>query len=330
MKTPSWFLQKSFIAYTLMPLSFVYYAVAKIVFWLRGHDVPQNKIPIVCVGGILAGGVGKTPIVRELAHAFNAPVVMRGYGRNDTHETKQVRKKDNVDNVGDEAKMLFDNGINVYVGARKKSIEQINADARIGPCPRAIILDDGFQNPTIRKNFSVLVFDEKIGFGNGFLLPAGPLREPVSTGIRRADAICVVQGTIQKTKNEKCDVFMSEIKKYGKPIFIVKTETVVPISNRANQISYVAFSGIGYPQKFFDSIREKINLVDEIPFPDHYNFTDLELRDLRARAKKLNAKLITTEKDFARLPTAMRRIVVVAPQVITLPQGLIDLIKRKA
>ena len=177
MKTPRWFLKRNIISYLLWPLSGIYYVASRAVYNTRKIKIYKSRRPIVCFGNILAGGVGKTPIVRNVAKFFDAPVVMRGY-----------KKSDKTDGVGDEAKMLSNDGILVHVGDRKSNLILLNNQESQSP----IIMDDGFQNPSIKKDISVLVFDELIGFGNGFMLPAGPLRETVY-GIERADAIIVIK-----------------------------------------------------------------------------------------------------------------------------------------
>lgn len=152
-------------------------------------------------------------------------------------------------------------------------------------------MDDGFQNPIIKKDISVLVFDENIGFGNGFLLPAGPLREP-KFAIKRADAIMVIKNN-NKTKKSK---FIECLKKYNLPLFYATNKTTIPKNNG----KIISFAGIGYPQKFFDSILPKS--VKEISFPDHYEYKKNDLEKLIHLAESEKAKLITTEKDWVRLP----------------------------
>ena len=148
-------------------------------------------------------------------------------------------------------------------------------------------MDDGFQNSSIHKDISVLVFDEHLGFGNGFILPAGPLREPKSA-IHRADAIIVI-------KNK--DVASNFALPTNIPIFYAHNKEVCPYDENTN---VVAFAGIGYPEKFFKNIPVKI--VDKRSFPDHYQYTDKDIKDLIELAKSKNAKLLTTEKDWVRLP----------------------------
>lgn len=272
MKTPKWFLKKNIVSLALCPLSLFYFIGSKIVFNLRKKREYVSRRPVICFGNILSGGVGKTPIVRNVAKFFDAPVVMRGY-----------KKSEQTDSIGDEAKMLSMDDILVHVGNRKSNLILLNKQDSSSP----IIMDDGFQNSGIKKDVSVLVFDESIGFGNGFLLPAGPLREKKSA-ILRADAIILI-----KRKNVHPYFALPT----NIPIFYAKNSEICPYDKKTNVI---AFAGIGYPEKFFDNIPCKI--VEKISFPDHYQYTDEDINKLINMADEKNAKLLTTKKDWVRIP----------------------------
>lgn len=272
MKTPNWFLKKNIISYALLPFSLVYLIGTRIVFNIRQKHEYISRRPIICFGNILSGGVGKTPIVRNVAKFFDAPVVMRGY-----------KKSKYTSNIGDEAKMLSMDGILVHVGNRKSNLILLNKQKSNSP----IIMDDGFQNSSIKKDISILVFDESIGFGNGFLLPAGPLRETKSA-IRRADAVILI-----KRKNVMPDFALPT----NIPIFYAKNSEICPYGDDTNVI---AFAGIGYPEKFFNNVP--CNVIEKISFPDHYQYTDTDIKNLINKASEKNAKLLTTEKDWVRIP----------------------------
>ena len=281
MKTPKWFLKKNIIACALLPFAGMYYVVSRGVFRMRARHPLQSRRPIICIGNILAGGVGKTPIVRQIAEFFDAPVVMRGY-----------KKSNATNNIGDEALMLARGGLNVHTGDRKSNIVLLNKQKQTTP----IVMDDGFQNPSIKKDISVIVVDSEFGFGNGFLLPAGPKREPVSA-LRRADAIIVI-----KSHNEK-NVLLPA----GIPVFYAENTTVSPYGVGEK---LVAFAGIGYPEKFFCRLQ---NVVARVPYPDHYQYTDADIKKLLDLAARHNAKLVTTEKDWVRLPTNVQKKIKYAP-----------------
>ncbi len=299
MKTPWWFLRKNIVAFLLVPVSWVYYCASKIVFWVRSVNPLVSRRPIICVGNIFAGGVGKTPVVRAIAQYFDAPIVMRGYKKN---------KK--TGDVGDEANMLARNGLAVHVGDRKSNIVLLNnQNQELGP----IVMDDGLQNPTIKKDVSVMVFDQGLGFGNGFLLPAGPLRAPKRSA-KKADAIIVIRNAKPK-KNFKTPKNV--------PVFYAKNQTVSPYTD---DVKLVAFAGIGYPKKFFKSLN---NVVATRAFPDHYQYTSDDLNKLIALADKKNAKLITTEKDWVRLPVELRDTIKYARLDTVIDNVFFDWIQEK-
>ncbi|MDR0967316.1 MAG: tetraacyldisaccharide 4'-kinase [Rickettsiales bacterium] len=280
MKTPNWFIKKNFIAIILLPLSLLYFFISKLVFIFWSFWQKSSKTPVICVGGLLAGGVGKTPIVLQIAKKLKSPVIMRGYMG------------------GDEAKMLSEKGVKVFTGNRKNNINFINKNIKA----HTIIMDDGFSNPTIKKDISVLVFDGKIFNGNGFLLPAGPMREPLCA-ILRSDAIIIIG------KNNK---IKEKLKKYKKPIFFAENKNIFPKKLKKN---IIAFAGIGYPSKFFNNLN--IKPIKTISFPDHYQYKEQDIKNLLNLAKKNNADLITTEKDFVRLPNyAQKKIKVVKLETI--------------
>ena len=272
MKTPKWFMKRNFLSCILYPLSLFYFIGSKLVFKTRKNFEYVSRRPIICFGNILSGGVGKTPIVRNVAKFFDAPVVMRGY-----------KKSKQTSDIGDEAKMLSSDNILVHVGSRKSNLVLLNKQNSDTP----IIMDDGFQNSSIKKDISVLVFDEGIGFGNGFLLPAGPLREGVS-GVYRADAIVLI-------KREK--VHPKFALPTNIPIFTAKNSEVCPYDENTDVI---AFAGIGYPEKFFNNIP--CNIIEKISFPDHYQYSDEDIKKLIDLSRKKKAKLLTTEKDWVRIP----------------------------
>lgn len=299
MKTPRWFLKKNLLAFLLMPVSWVYFCVSKIVFMFRSINPLISRRPIICVGNIFAGGVGKTPVVRAIAQYFDAPIVMRGY-----------KKNDETGDAGDEANMLARSGLVVHVGDRKSNVILLNnQNQELGP----IIMDDGLQNPTIKKDVSIMVFDQGLGYGNGFLLPAGPLRAP-KCAAKKADAIIIIASPKPKKKFKTPK---------NVPVFYAKNQTVSPYTADTR---LVAFAGIGYPDKFFRSLD---NVVATRSFPDHYQYTSEDLNKLILLAQKKNAKLITTEKDWVRLPLELRDTIKYARLDTVIDNTFFDWIKEK-
>ena len=275
MKTPWWFLSKNPVSLLLAPVSWLYYGVGRIVYFARTLHPLKSRRPIICIGNILAGGVGKTPVVRAIANHYGSPVVMRGY-----------KKSAKTGNIGDEAIMLSRTGIAVHVGDRKSNITLLIKQKDDTP----IIMDDGLQNPTIKKDISIIVFDQGLGYGNGLMLPAGPLRVPKRMA-KNADAIIVINNN-KPRKNFTLPA--------GIPVFYAKNQTTSPYDEDEK---LVAFAGIGYPKKFFGALK---NVVARRSFPDHYQYTGEDIERLMSLAAKKKAKLITTEKDWVRLPIEIR------------------------
>ena len=297
MKTPWWFLHKTPLAFILLPIAGVYYIFSRMVYGWRKMFAYRSRRKIICIGGMLAGGVGKTPIVREIANRFDLPVVMRGY-----------RRSAKTGNIGDEATMMMHDGIAVHVGHRKSNIMLLNRQSDNGP----ILMDDGLQNPSIKKDISIVVMDESLGFGNGFLLPAGPLREPAKH-IARADAIIVIK------KDKKRKMKLPE----NVPVFYATNKNIMP-AGRYNRV--VAFAGIGYPKKFFRAVP---NVVARRAFGDHYQYTDKDIESLFKLATKKNAKLLTTEKDWVRLPENVRDNIKFVKLEMVIEEKFFDWLKEK-
>lgn len=276
MKTPWWFLHKTPLAFILLPVSWVYYLFSRLIYAFRKIGAYKSRRKIICIGNIMAGGVGKTPIVREIAEFLDSPVVMRGY-----------KKSAKTGNVGDEASMLARSGLQVHVGDRKSNVILLDKQNEENS---PIVMDDGFQNPKIHKDISILVFDQGLGYGNGFLLPAGPLREPCRA-VKRADAVIII-----KNKKPKKNFKLPD----NVPVFYASGKTISPYDESEK---LYAFAGIGYPKKFFNSLK---NVVGKKAFPDHYQYTDEDLKKLIDNAERKDAKLITTEKDWMRIPVELR------------------------
>ena len=299
MKTPWWFGHKTPLAFMLVPVSWVYWAASRLVYKIRGFRAYTSRRPVICIGNILAGGVGKTPIVRALANEFDAPVVCRGY-----------KKGAKTGNIGDEAAMLAADGLQVHTGNRRANVMLLDRQADNTP----IIMDDGYQNPTVKKTVSVLVFDESVGMGNGFLLPAGPLRQG-RRAISGADAVIVIKSGAPARKN-----FMLPT---NIPVFYAHTKTVSPYS-RATKV--VAFAGIGYPKKFFRALP---GVVATRSFADHHQYTDGEIAALYKLAARRGAKLVTTQKDWMRLGAADREKIKYAELKIDIDNAFFEWLRGK-
>lgn len=308
----------------LTPFSWVYgWAAARRIKTTQSFDV---GIPVICVGNATLGGTGKTPIAIYLLKSLrrmglNAVGLTRGYGG---HEKGPIPVRDthSAADVGDEPLLLARHGP-VWVAAGRDE----GARAARSHGAQAIIMDDGHQNPQVQKTLSLLVVDAEIGFGNGCVFPAGPLREKLEPSLARADAIILMK----PSSDYEIDDHLTEQLK-GK---IVIPAYLAP-ANAPPKGKLYAFAGIGRPNKFFDSLRRHGGeIVEEVPYSDHYKYKNEDIENLFMLASEYGATLITTEKDHVRLPKGYKRgiqawpVSVVFEDELTL-RGLLHPVLRQA
>jgi len=256
----------------------------------------RTSVPLICVGNVTAGGAGKTPVVLDLGARLlktgrAVHFLSRGYGGRTFGPKLIAPDRHTAVEVGDEP-LLLARTAPTWVAADRLSGARIAA--REGA--QVVIMDDGFQSPRLIKDLSFLIFDGDSGIGNGALLPAGPMREPLGIALRRAQAAVIIgddRHNLARYIPKRITVFQADM------------VPIRPMSDTPGRV--VAFAGIGRPEKFFQTLAKAgYDLADTVAFPDHNLFADSELADLRARAKHHGAQLITTEKDFVRL-TPMER-----------------------
>jgi tetraacyldisaccharide 4'-kinase len=247
--------------------------------------------PVICVGNLTLGGTGKTPITRLiramlLERGIVAHVLLRGHGGKLKGPTRVALGRHASRHVGDEALLHARDGPTWIARDRVWG-----ARAAIKSGAHAVLLDDGFQNPGLAKDLSILVFDAAHGVGNGRVFPAGPLREPIRAGLKRADMVVLMGAPLRATPG-----YLSTFKG---PVLSARVEPTTPPPTGP----LIGFCGIGRPQRFFDAVRAAGgDLIDGVPFSDHHVYSDGEIDGLRKLANAHRARLITTEKDFVRLP----------------------------
>ncbi|MCR9215212.1 MAG: tetraacyldisaccharide 4'-kinase [Proteobacteria bacterium] len=288
-------------AMLLTPISWLYAAGDRIN--RSGRKAARIGVPVICVGNIVAGGAGKTPVAIALARFFlkegkKPHFLSRGYGGRLTGPVRVVLDVHSYKDVGDEPLLLAETAPTWVAkdrAAGAKAAEEAGADV--------VIMDDGFQNPSLFKDFSLLVFDGGFGIGNGRLLPAGPLREPFAEGLDRADAVIVVG---EKTEGQSFDA--AEL---GKPVFRAELMPRQAGSVIAEE-DVVAFAGIGRPEKFFNSLRHAgCHLIKSFSYADHHVYKKEEIMKMVELASANGAALVTTRKDFVRLEDDAKMMVTV-------------------
>jgi tetraacyldisaccharide 4'-kinase len=297
MREPAfWYRPSSLYARLLMPLGALYGAVAATRLMRSGLDV---GIPVLCVGNYHVGGAGKTPatlaLVDLLRELGETPVVLsRGYGGRLRGPVSVDPQRHTAADVGDEP-LMMSRTVPVVV-ARDRIDGAAMAKSRNAS---VILMDDGFQNPQLTKDTSLVVIDGSRGLGNGSVFPAGPLRAPLAPQLARTDALIVVGA------GHAADRVAGEVAAQGRPVL---RSHLVPerASHEALRGKRVlAFAGIGDPGKFFATLHESgVDIVVQKGFPDHHPFSAAEIDVLMAEAKSRDLMLVTTEKDFVRLGAA--------------------------
>ncbi len=250
-------------------------------------------IRVICVGNAGVGGAGKTIVALDiLSRLHGMPFALtRGYGGILAGPVLVDRSVHIADEVGDEAMLLAAAAPTVVARDRAAGARLALAEGAT-----AIVMDDGLQNPAVRKTLSLLVIDGGYGFGNGLLLPAGPLREPVAAAASRVQAAVLI-GADETGALDQLP-----------PCLPVLHATLLPeCAESLSRRPVIAFAGIGRPEKFFCSVLYfGAELVDTHALPDHHVYTARDITGLLAQASSTGAKLVTTAKDYVKLPTPLR------------------------
>jgi tetraacyldisaccharide 4'-kinase len=311
--TPRWWYVRSgapapMLRALLTPISWLWAAAgARRMAGTIGFD---PGIPVICVGNLTMGGAGKTPVAREIlrllrAKGRDAHGLSRGYGGRESGPLKVDPAIHPAADVGDEPLMLAGDG--PFWIARDRAAGARTA-AAFGA--QVIVLDDGHQNPTLKKTLSLIVVDGETRsgewpFGDGAVFPAGPMREPIAAGLKRADAVVLMlPADLAEPDPELLALFGD------KPVLIARLKAVAPPPTGPQ----VAFAGVGKPWKVERALKAAgCDLVDFASFPDHAGYSDATLEFLEDRARLFGAGLLTTEKDWARLSPEWRAKVAVWP-----------------
>ena len=276
--TPNFWLQKN-----ISLISIVLFPIAILLQFLKylKKELTHKKIyeqPIICIGNIYLGGTGKTPLSIKVYELL----------------AKKLKKKicivrKNYKNHQDEYSLIKSKIKNFYLDdSRVKAI-----DSAIKNKCEVIILDDGYQDYSIKKNLNIICFNSNQLIGNGLTIPSGPLRESLNN-IKNCQ-IVIVNG-------EKNNKFEKKLKKINKNLQIFYSYYKLKNSKKLKKKKYIAFAGIGNPQNFFKLLKKnKIFLTKTFSFPDHYNYKKIDIELLKQKAKESRSDLLTTQKDYLRL-----------------------------
>lgn len=293
MKTPGYWQKKGLYARLLLPAGILYSTATALRLKLKRPR--KVSVPVICIGNLTAGGTGKTPTAAAIAallkeSGYKPAFVSRGYGGSLCGVTVDPQKH-TAREVGDEPLLL----------AREAPVS-INPDRFLAAQKATangadvLIMDDGFQNPGLYKDLSFLIFDGAAGIGNGWPVPAGPLRENFAAGLKRAQAAVIIG-------EDRCNL-SGRLKEL--PVFKAKIVSELPA---LTSDKVIAFAGIGRPEKFYNSLREHgIEPIKTFDFPDHHFYDRQELEELLRQARTEKAELITTAKDFVKIPPQMQSL----------------------
>lgn len=279
----------------LTPLSWLYRGGAALK--RKFEPAPwRAPVPVICIGNATVGGAGKTPLALDVAARLmalgrNVHFLTRGYGGRETGPLRVDPTRHDARAVGDEA-LLLAASAPTWVAAKRAE----GAKGAVADGAEVLVMDDGLQHGSLAKDLSILVVDGGFGFGNGHLLPAGPLRETPASALARVQAVVCIGDDETAALTRLPAMAPSSV-----PVLKARIAPAARAEGHDSQ-RYVAFAGIGRPEKFFATLRGiGVELADTVAFADHHPFSAAEMADLRRRADTAKAGLITTEKDFVRL-----------------------------
>jgi tetraacyldisaccharide 4'-kinase len=290
------------------PIAWIWAAVTA---WRMARGRPTDPgVPVICVGNLTVGGSGKTPVVRRLTRRLaetgvNVAVLTRGYGGRAAGPVRVDPAVHTAADVGDEALMMTADAP-VWVARDRAAGALAAAAAGV----QAIIMDDGHQNPSLAKSLSLVVVDGETRdgewpFGDGAVFPAGPMREPLAAGLARADAVVVL---LPADLVQPDPALMARLA--ARPTLVARLAPAAPPPAGPQ----LAFAGVGKPWKVERALRAAgCDLADFAPLADHVRYDRRLLGFLAARAKALGAGLLTTEKDWVKLPPEWRARVAAWP-----------------
>ena len=314
--------KRSLVHYLLLPFSLLY----SLAVMLRWRFAKPKKLPcrVICVGGAVMGGAGKTPIVRAMGHYFKGHgykphIISRGYGRKRRGNFK-VEPYHTAYDVGDEALMLSQD-FPVWVADDRFAAGQMAVEAGCD----LLLLDDGYQNPSLHKDVHILVSDSSFGFGNRLVFPSGCLREPLSMTLKRADLHIIL------TSDGEEGAYKKDLKKAMKPYISAELVPLPTVEKALPTGHWVVFAGLARGHKFFSTayklataMEGEAHIVTYRTYDDHHFYSDQDKKELWRLAKDYDATLVTTEKDFMRFTESERKDLFVVKAEVQWDKSALD------
>jgi tetraacyldisaccharide 4'-kinase len=306
LSTPRWWYLRGRGAGTLTRLvlqpAALVWAAATALRIARGRPIDPG-VPVICVGNLTLGGAGKTPVAAAILHrltdrGLNAHALSRGHGGSQAGPLRVDPAGQTAADVGDEPLMLAQT-FPAWIARDRAAGAAAAAEAGA----QVIVMDDGHQNASVKKALSLVVVDGETRdgewpFGDGSVFPAGPMREPLKAGLSRADAVILLLPADLEAPDPGLVALFG-----AKPLLIARLEPVLPPPAGPQ----LAFAGVGKPWKVERALKAAgCELVEFVPLPDHARLDEDLLRRLAERAADFSAGMVTTEKDWARLPLAWR------------------------
>lgn len=324
MKAPFfWYRPPSLLSTFLSPLGWLYDQGGRVLSSLK--KTHRFAVPIISLGNVVSGGSGKTPTAIALAQLFTGRgiavhFVTRGYGGKQKGPLMVDFLVHTAQDVGDESLLLARHAPTWVAKNRAEGIQEaVNNGAQL------ILLDDGHQTKGIHKDISFVVIDHLQGFGNECVIPAGPLRENLERGLKRADGFICVGSTIPSP-------LVGEGGPQGRVRGIHFQAHLVAHPLNIPTKGVIAFCGLGFPQKFYRSLEgAELELLETKSFPDHYHYTEEDLLTLQNLAQEQSCVLITTRKDWVKLPPSWQKKIYTLDISIEFedPEAICDFILRK-
>lgn len=309
MKTPSFWYSAgpSYQSSLLKPFSYLYRALQQAHYkWRARKKAYRPQAHTICIGNITAGGAGKTPVVLALYDLLQergktVTIISRGYGGKLQGPARVDPSGHSAADVGDEPLMIANRGKNIWISKQRTgAIKAVEAQSDV------ILFDDGFQNPSIHKDKSLIVLDGTRGTGNNHMIPAGPLREAFEDGIQRSSSVVII-GSDKAGLREVIDAAVP-----GHPVF---QASMIPDPKTLEVIKgqkLAAFAGIGMPEKFFETLAQSgAPALKTYAFADHHAYLEDEI--LNILLENPEALIVTTEKDFVRVPDHLKSRILAVP-----------------